>query len=95
MRRFFVYILCNARRTVFYTGVTNDVARRLEEHRRGEDRGSFTFRYNVYRLVYVEEFFTPMEAIEAEKRIKDWRRNKKIALIESVNHEWRDLAVEL
>lgn len=95
MRRFFVYILCNDRRTVFYTGVTNDVARRLEEHRRGDDKKSFTFRYSVYRLVHVEEFSTPLEAIEAEKRIKDWRRSKKIALIESVNPKWLDLSDDL
>ncbi len=95
MRRFFVYILCNERRTVFYTGVTNDIVRRTMEHRSGRFRGSFTYRYNVYRLVYVEEHSTPYDAITAEKRIKDWRRSKKIELIESLNPSWDDLSNRL
>ncbi|MFH0829064.1 MAG: GIY-YIG nuclease family protein [Candidatus Kerfeldbacteria bacterium] len=95
MRRFFVYILCNERRTVFYTGITNDIARRIAEHRSGQFRDSFTYRYNACRLVYVEEYSTAYEAITAEKRIKDWRRSKKIKLIESLNPLWYDLTSRL
>ncbi|MBI4426557.1 MAG: GIY-YIG nuclease family protein [Candidatus Kerfeldbacteria bacterium] len=95
MRRFFVYILCNDRRTVFYTGITNDIACRIMEHRSGQFRNSFTYRYNVYRLVYVEEHASAYEAIVAEKRVKDWRRSKKVKLIESLNPSWHDLTSRL
>jgi putative endonuclease len=89
-----VYILSNRHHTVLYTGVTSDIARRIHEHKEG--RGSvFTRRYQLKRLVFVECFPTMLEAIEAEKCIKGRSRAKKIALIEAVNPEWRDLSEDL
>lgn len=93
-RHYYVYILTNARRTVLYTGVTNDVRRRLQEHRTG--RGSiFTRRYRVARLVYVEAFDDVNDAITREKRIKSGSRARKLALIASQNPYGRDLADDL
>lgn len=91
MRNAFVYILSNKRRTVLYTGSTTDIARRLEEHRAGVS-GSFSKRYNVFRLVYVDSFPTLDEARDAERKIKGWVRKRKIELIEAINPSWRDLA---
>ena len=88
-----VYILTNDRRTVLYTGVTNDLERRLTEHRDGPG-APFARRYNAHRLVWTEQFVRADDAIAMEKRIKGWRRAKKIALIESANPEWRDLSEE-
>ena len=87
-----VYILSNRRNGVLYTGVTNDLRRRLSEHRSGLDPSSFTARYNLDRLVYFETTSDIRAAIEREKQIKGWLRRKKIALIEAVNPEWQDLA---
>ena len=85
----FVYILANVSRRL-YVGVTNDVVRRVEEHRAaGPD--TFVGRYNVTRLVHVEVAPTPLEAIAREKQGKGWSRAKKIALIEGTNPHWRDL----
>jgi putative endonuclease len=93
MKRYYVYILTNVRHTVLYTGVTNNLARRLEEHRRGFS--AFTRRYNVHKLVYFEEFHDVRDAITREKQIKSGSRQKKLALIESLNPLWRDLSEEL
>ncbi len=87
----FVYILTNDRRTVLYTGVTNDIDRRIAEHRAGEG-SAFARRYNLRILVWMEQFPNPTDAIAMEKRIKGWRREKKVALIEAVNPDWRDLS---
>src|SRR5690606_2948109 len=80
----------NRSRTL-YTGMTNDLVRRVAEHKARRIPG-FTARYNVTTLVYYEELPTAWQAIEAEKRIKGWTRAKKIALIESKNPTWRDLS---
>ena len=88
-RKYFVYILSNASKTL-YIGVTGNLPRRLEQHRAGMPN-SFTTRYNVKRLVYAEEFGRVDDAIRREKQLKRWLRARKIALIESVNPEWRDL----
>ena len=93
MKRYYVYILANVRHTVLYAGVTNNLARRLEEHKRG--LSAFTRRYNVHKLVYVEEFSDVREAIAREKQIKGGSRQKKLALIDGFNPSWRDLAEEL
>ena len=93
MNSYYVYILTNGRHTVLYTGVTNNLARRLEEHRR--DLSGFTRRYNAHKLVYAEEFSDVREAIAREKQIKAGSRQKKLALIDSLNPTWRDLAEEL
>ena len=93
-RQYFVYILTNERHTVLYTGVTNNIARRLEEHRSKVVSG-FTKKYNVGKLVYVETHTTPSEAIAHEKRIKGGSRAKKFLLIERTNPDWKDLAALL
>ena len=90
MKRYHVYIMASLSHTM-YIGVTNDLARRAIEHRRKVVPG-FTSRYNVTRLVYAEEFNDVRDAIVREKQLKGWRRERKIALIESVNPEWDDLA---
>jgi len=76
---------------VLYVGVTNDLARRLFEHKQKLIDG-FTSKYNVSRLVYFEVFENIRDAIAREKQIKGWRRSKKTALIESTNPTWRDLS---
>jgi putative endonuclease len=87
---YYVYMLANRSRTL-YTGVTNDLARRLYEHRSGVISG-FTSRYAVHRLVHVETATNPRDAIAREKQIKRWTRAKKVALIEATNPEWLDLS---
>lgn len=74
----------------FYTGVTNDLTRRISQHKQKLIPG-FTSKYNVTQLVYYEVFSSPREAITAEKKIKGWTRKKKIDLIRSVNPEFKDL----
>jgi len=91
-RRRIVYILASPNGRALYIGVTTDLGRRLEEHRRGVS--IHTAQYNITRLVYVESFETAPEAIEREKQLKRWRREKKIALIDSANPEWLDLSSE-
>ena len=76
-----------------YVGVTNDLSRRMHEHKQGLVRG-FSWKYNVDRLVYFETTPESLGAIAREKQIKGWRRAKKIALIESRNPEWKDLMPE-
>jgi putative endonuclease len=76
-----------------YTGVTNDLERRVFEHKQGSP-GSFAARYHANRLVYVEEFDHIDQAIAREKEIKKLTRRRKIRLIESINPEWRDLSGE-
>ena len=73
---YYVYILSNANNRVLYTGVTNDLIRRVYEHKHHLDKGSFTDQYNVTRLVYYEETSSSRAAIEREKQIKGWNRNK-------------------
>jgi putative endonuclease len=86
----FVYIVASLSRTI-YIGVTNDLVRRVHEHKTKEVRG-FTATYNIYRLVWFEEFATPSDAVAREKQLKNWTRDKKIQLIESVNPSWDDLS---
>ncbi len=88
-RTYSVYIMSSPSSTL-YTGVTNDLERRVFEHKEGRP-GSFTSRYHVNRLVYFEEFGDIGEAIAREKEIKKMTRRRKIELIESTNSEWRDL----
>lgn len=90
MKTYYVYILANHSRRL-YTGVTNDLQRRMAEHRQKRTPG-FSSRYNLHRLVYFEETGDVREAIAREKQIKGWLRSKKIALIESVNPTWKDLS---
>jgi len=85
-----VYILASRSRNV-YTGVTNNLERRMIEHRQGLVPG-FTTRYKIFRLVHFEEFGDIRDAIAREKEIKGWRREKKISLIKRHNPTWADLA---
>jgi putative endonuclease len=87
-----VYIMTNRTNTVLYTGVTNDLGRRLFEHRTQANPHSFTARYNVHKLVYFEAAGSMFEAIRREKQIKGWLRRKKVALIEAKNARWEDLS---
>jgi putative endonuclease len=92
--QYYVHILTNSRDTVLYTGVTNDLARRVFEHREKQTSG-VTSRYNVGKLVYYEAFGEVTAAIAREKQIKAGSRAKKIALINGMNPGWRDLYPEL
>jgi putative endonuclease len=87
---YYVYIMANRSRTL-YTGVTNDLQRRVYEHKQKLVPG-FTSRYNIDRLVYFEATPDVRSAIEREKQIKGWLRAKKIKLIESMNPAWEDLS---
>jgi putative endonuclease len=89
-RTYWVYVLASVSR-VLYVGVTNDVSRRLIEHRTGTG-GAFTRRYRIHRLVRLEEFTDVREAIAREKTLKGWRRERKVALVEATNPDWSDLA---
>ena len=92
MRNYLVYIMANRSRTL-YTGVTNDLERRVYEHKNRITPG-FTSKYNITRLVYHETFSDIRDAIAREKQIKGWLRVKKMELIESVNPRWNDLSEE-
>jgi putative endonuclease len=89
-KSYWVYVLASRSRAL-YVGVTNDLGRRVAEHRAGEG-GAFTRRYNVHRLVYAEEHADVRGAIRREKQIKGWKRARKVALVEAENADWRDLA---
>jgi len=90
MRQYSVYIMTNASHTL-YVGVTNDLARRIYEHKQKLVPG-FTEKYNITQLAWYEHFSSPFDAISREKQIKRWRREKKVALIRSQNPEWKDLS---
>ncbi|MGV8018640.1 MAG: GIY-YIG nuclease family protein [Ignavibacteria bacterium] len=87
---YFVYILASKKHGTLYTGVTNNLIRRVIEHKEKLIKG-FTSKYNVDKLVYFESFTYVDQTIQREKCIKEWHREWKINLIESVNKEWRDL----
>lgn len=89
-KQYYVYILTNHSRT-FYVGMTNNLERRVYEHKHKLIDG-FTKRYNISISVYYEAFADAIEAITREKQVKDWRREKKIALIEAMNPTWADLS---
>jgi putative endonuclease len=94
MRNFFVYIMTNRLRTTIYIGVSNDLQRRVWEHQQGTIEG-FTKQYRLTLLVYYEVFPEAAAAIAREKQLKNWRRTKKGALINTMNPEWSDLASEI
>ena len=88
-----VYILSSVSR-VIYVGVTGNLYNRVNQHKKAEDPTAFTARYQVHRLVYFEKFKSIQRAIEREKQITRWRREKKVNLIMSVNPGWKDLSRE-
>lgn len=89
-RQYFVYIMTTLTNSVLYTGVTNDLKRRVLEHR-SDKGGAFTKKYRIYKLVYFEAGESVKEAISRKKQIKGGSRNKKIELINSLNPHWEDL----
>ncbi|MEL6615640.1 MAG: GIY-YIG nuclease family protein [Bacteroidota bacterium] len=89
-KSYWTYIMASQSR-VLYVGVTNDLARRVVEHKTGNG-GQFTKRYRAHRLVYAEECYDIRDAIRREKELKGWKRERKVALIEQENPAWRDLA---
>ena len=90
MRSLYVYILASKKHGTLYTGVTNNLLRRVHEHKHGLIPG-FTKKYDVNKLVYYEQIEGMSAAIQREKQIKKWNRKWKIELIESVNPQWKDL----
>jgi len=93
MQKSFIYILSNKSKTI-YVGVTNNLRRRIAEHRQSIIKG-FTERYNIKDLVYFEEFSDIRYAIRREKQIKGWLRKKKIELIKTLNPNWIDLSNDI
>jgi putative endonuclease len=92
LKNYYVYITASKSRTL-YTGVTNNLERRVLQHR-GKLLPGFTARYNINRLVYYEVFGEIVAAIAREKQIKSWGRMKKVALIDSANRDWKDLSAD-
>lgn len=92
MNYYYVYILANWNNKVIYTGVTNNLERRIYEHKNKLIEG-FSKKYNLTKLVYFEQFTNVNDAISREKEIKNWRREKKNALIETINISWKDLSI--
>jgi len=90
-----VYIMTNDNNTVLYTGVTSDLKERINQHKSKKHPDSFSARYNVYKLVYYENFGSIDDAIKREKQIKGGSRGKKLELIKGSNPEWRDLYLDL
>ena len=91
----YVYILANDTNVCIYTGVTNDLARRLYEHKHELDPDSFTAKHHLHKMVWFEETGSIIAAIEREKQIKSWNRKRKNKLIEFMNQKWEDLSQRL
>ena len=91
---FWVYIMTNEYDTVLYVGMTNDLARRISEHRSGEVPG-FTANFRCKKLIYYEHCTDVRDAIAREKQLKKWSRSKKVALIKTLNPNWINLAPEI
>ena len=91
-KEYYVYIMTNKSRTL-YTGVTNDLLRRVYEHKNKLIKG-FTSKYHIQYLVYYETTSSINSAIEREKQIKGWLRAKKLALVDSINPVWKDLSAD-
>jgi len=92
MNSYYVYIITNRKNGVLYIGVTNNIQRRIYEHKNKLIQG-FSSKYNLFMLVYYEETTDIKSAIEKEKRLKSWKRSWKIELIEKDNPKWKDLSI--
>lgn len=92
-KAYYVYILASKSRAL-YTGMTNNLEIRVHQHKEAKNKKAFTARYRINRLVYFEEYADVYIAIEREKQIKKWRREKKVNLIIRVNPDWNDLSLE-
>ena len=90
-KEYYVYILASKKHGVLYIGVTNNLKRRVFEHKENRNKG-FSWRYNVKRLVYYETYSSIRDAIVREKRLKKWNRTWKVELIEKENPDWEDLS---
>ena len=88
---YYVYILSNDTDVAIYTGVTNNLLRRVYEHKNNLEPNSFTAKYKIHKLVYYEATSNIKAAIEREKQIKGWNRKRKNALVETLNPTWKDL----
>ena len=93
--QYYIYILSNSNKNVIYTGVTNDLVRRVYEHKNHADPKSFTSKYKVEKLVYFEETNDVKAALEREKKIKSWSRDRKTDLVFEMNPHWVDLYNQL
>jgi len=91
---YFVYILASKRNGTLYIGMTNNLLKRVDQHRENLVEG-FTAKYGVHRLVYYEQYHNADDAIKREKQLKKWNRQWKLELIEKDNPQWRDLFEEL
>jgi putative endonuclease len=94
MKQYYIYILSSKKNGVLYIGMTNDLKKRVFEHKNKLIDG-FTKKYNVTKLVYYELTNQPQDAINREKRLKKWKREWKIELIEKMNPNWKDLYFEM
>lgn len=94
MNTYFVYFMSNETNTTIYVGVTNNLERRVFEHKNSINQNSFTSKYRCYKLVWFEEHNDINEAIAKEKKIKNWKREWKVNTIEILNPNWLDLAID-
>jgi putative endonuclease len=92
VNEYYVYIMANTSGTL-YTGVTNNLERRVQEHKAGIG-STFTAKYRIHKLVHYEVYGDIRQAIAREKQIKGWRRSKKLAIIAEGNPEWKDLSIQ-
>ena len=88
---YYVYLLSNTTNSTLYTGVTNNLVKRVYEHKNKLDPSSFTAKYHIHKLVYYETTSDVYSAIEREKQIKSWSRSRKNQLVDSTNPRWEDL----
>ncbi|MBF8150134.1 GIY-YIG nuclease family protein [Winogradskyella sp. F6397] len=93
MSKWYIYIMANKFNGTIYIGITDNIDERVKEHKLKVNPNSFTAKYNCYKLVYFEEFENSSEAIIREKRLKKWKRDWKINLIENMNPSWMDISI--
>lgn len=93
MNNYYVYILTNKNNTTLYIGVTNNIQRRLYEHK-NEKIDGFSKKYHLHKLIYLEETNSIIDAISREKQLKGWNRQKKENLINQLNPSWKDLSID-